>query len=120
MSVDGKSGCNALGSEIADALRDTTARLGPLVGLRLMRVSEDVFERDIDDAGAYHCRKTCARIAALDESRETLLASMRVSAACKIRMRRRQQPPPANGPALCTAGRGSGQVHCDAPPPARA
>ena len=72
----GLQGCDAQGSEVADAIHDMNARLGLPSGLRAMGVREDQFERIIDGAMADHCHKTGPRLATRDDYRSLLLASM--------------------------------------------
>jgi len=54
----GLPGCDAQGTEVAQALREMNARLGLPSGLAAMGVTEAVFERVIDGAMADHCHKT--------------------------------------------------------------
>jgi 4-hydroxybutyrate dehydrogenase len=72
----GIGGCDAAGSEIADAIRAMNARLGLPSGLRAMGVTPDLYERIIDGATADHCHKTNPRIATRDDYRQMLDASM--------------------------------------------
>ena len=72
----GLPGCDAKGTEVADALRAINARLGLPSGLGAMGVTEDLFERVIDGAMADHCHKTNPRIATRAEYREMLAASL--------------------------------------------
>ena len=72
----GLPGCDANGTEVADALRAINARLGLPSGLGAMGVTEDIFERVIDGAMADHCHKTNPRIATRAEYREMLAASL--------------------------------------------
>jgi hypothetical protein len=72
----GLKGCDSLGTEVAEAIRELNARLGLPTGLAAMGVTQDLFERVIDGAMADHCHKTNPRIATRDEYREMLLASM--------------------------------------------
>ncbi len=72
----GLPGCDSLGTEVADAIRDMNARLGLPNGLRAMGVTEDLFERVIDGAMADHCHKTNPRIATRDEYRAMLSESL--------------------------------------------
>ena len=72
----GLSGCDTLGSEVAEAIRAINARLGLPSGLRAMGVTEDVFERVIDGAMADHCHKTNPRIATRDAYRTMLADSL--------------------------------------------
>jgi len=72
----GLPGCDSLGTEVADAIRDLNARLGLPSGLRAMGVTEDLFERVIDGAMADHCHKTNPRIATRDDYRGLLADSL--------------------------------------------
>ena len=72
----GLGGCDAQGTEIAQAIRDMNARLGLPAGLAAMGVTRDMFDRIIDGALADHCHKTNPRIATADDYREMLEASM--------------------------------------------
>ena len=72
----GISGCDAKGTELAEAIRALNARLGLPSGLRAMGVTEDLFERVIDGAMADHCHKTNPRIATRDDYRAMLATSM--------------------------------------------
>jgi len=72
----GLPGCDALGTELADAVRALNARLGLPSGLAAMGVKPDLFERVIDGAMADHCHKTNPRIATREEYRAMLQASM--------------------------------------------
>ena len=72
----GLRGCDVRGTEVAEAIRDMSARLGLPSGLRAMGVGEDLFDRIIDGAMADHCHKTNPRIASRDDYREMLAASL--------------------------------------------
>ena len=72
----GLPGCDAKGSEVADAIRAMNARLGLPSGLRALGVTEEIFEQVIDGATADHCHKTNPRIATRAEYREMLAASL--------------------------------------------
>ena len=74
--VIGLSGCDALGTEVAEALREMNARLGLPSGLAAMGVTRDLFDRITDGALADHCHKTNPRIASRDDYREILEASL--------------------------------------------
>lgn len=63
--------------DVAEAVRDMSARLGLPPGLRAMGVDESLFDRVIDGAMADHCHKTNPRLASSDDYREMLLASSR-------------------------------------------
>jgi alcohol dehydrogenase class IV len=72
----GLAGCDAKGSELAEALRALNARLGLPSGLRAMGVTDALFERVIDGAMADHCHKTNPRLATRDDYRQMLSDSM--------------------------------------------
>jgi 4-hydroxybutyrate dehydrogenase len=72
----GIGGCDARGTEVAEAIREMNRRLGLPSGLAAMGVTEDLFERVIDGAMADHCHKTNPRIATRDEYREMLEVSL--------------------------------------------
>jgi 4-hydroxybutyrate dehydrogenase len=72
----GIGGCDAAGTEIAEAIRGLNARLGLPSGLRAMGVTADLYERIIDGAMADHCHKTNPRIATRDDYRQMLDASL--------------------------------------------
>ena len=72
----GLRGCDAQGSEVSEAIRDMSARLGLPSGLRALGVSEEQFESIVDGAMADHCHKTNPRIATRDDYREMLAASL--------------------------------------------
>jgi hypothetical protein len=72
----GLPGCDAEGTEVAEAIRALNARLGLPSGLRAMGVTPDLFERIIDGAMADHCHKTNPRIATREDYRDMLEASM--------------------------------------------
>jgi alcohol dehydrogenase class IV len=71
----GIGSCDALGTEIAEAIRDLNARLGLPIGLSALGVTSNMFERIIDGAMADHCHKTNPRIATRDDYRAILVAS---------------------------------------------
>ena len=66
----------ASGSDIPDALRAMSARLGLPTGLAAIGVTESQFEAVIDGAMADHCHLTNPRIATRQDYREMLQASM--------------------------------------------
>jgi alcohol dehydrogenase class IV len=68
--------CDALGTELAEALQALNARLGLPSGLGAMGVTRDLFEKIIEGAMADHCHKTNPRIATREEYREMLEASL--------------------------------------------
>ncbi len=72
----GLPSCDALGTELAEAIRALNARLGLPTGLAAMGVTPDLFERVIDGALADHCHKTGPRIATPEDYRAMLEASM--------------------------------------------
>jgi 4-hydroxybutyrate dehydrogenase len=72
----GLPGCDALGTEVAEAITAMNARLGLPSGLKAMGVTEDLFEPVIDGAMADHCHKTNPRIATRDDYRAMLAAAM--------------------------------------------
>ena len=72
----GLRGCDVRGTEVAEAIRVMSARLGLPSGLRAMGVGEELFDRIIDGAMADHCHKTNPRIASRDDYREMLAASL--------------------------------------------
>jgi 4-hydroxybutyrate dehydrogenase len=72
----GIGSCDAMGSELAEALRTLNGRLGLPSGLAAMGVTPDLFERVIDGAMADHCHKTNPRLATRDDYRAMLEQSM--------------------------------------------
>lgn len=72
----GLRGCDAAGTEVAEAIRDLNARLGLPAGLAALGVTRDLFERVIDGAMADHCHKTNPRLATRDDYRQMLEASL--------------------------------------------
>jgi len=72
----GLPGCDAQGTEVAEAIRALNARLGLPAGLAAMGVTPEVFERVIDGAMADHCHKTNPRLASRDDYRAMLEASL--------------------------------------------
>ncbi|WP_311221115.1 MULTISPECIES: iron-containing alcohol dehydrogenase [unclassified Acidovorax] len=63
-------------SDVPEAVRDMSARLGLPTGLAAMGVTEAMFDDVIRGAMADHCHKTNPREASVDDYREMLLASM--------------------------------------------
>jgi 4-hydroxybutyrate dehydrogenase len=61
--------------DVAEAVRDMSARLGLPPGLRAMGVEASLFDRVIDGALADHCHKTNPRLASPENYREMLEAS---------------------------------------------
>jgi alcohol dehydrogenase class IV len=72
----GLPGCDAQGTEVAEAITAMNVRLGLPAGLRAMGVTEDLFERVIDGAMLDHCHKTNPRLATRDDYRAMLAAAM--------------------------------------------
>jgi 4-hydroxybutyrate dehydrogenase len=72
----GLGGCDAAGTEVAEALQAMNARLGLATGLAALGVTRDLFDRIIDGAMADHCHKTNPRLATRDDYRRMLEASM--------------------------------------------
>jgi 4-hydroxybutyrate dehydrogenase len=66
----------ASGSDVPEAVKDMSARLGLPSGLAAMGVTPDMFDRVIEGAMADHCHKTNPRLASPDDYREMLHASM--------------------------------------------
>ncbi len=64
------------GSDVPEAIKDMSARLGLPNGLAAMGVTPDLFEKVIDGAMADHCHKTNPRLATRDDYRAMLDASM--------------------------------------------
>jgi 4-hydroxybutyrate dehydrogenase len=64
------------GSEIPEAIRDMSARLGLPSGLAAMGVQREWFDKIIDGAMADHCHKTNPREASREDYRQMLEASM--------------------------------------------
>jgi hypothetical protein len=63
------------GSDVAEAVRDMSARLGLPSGLDAMGVGPDLFDRVIQGAMADHCHTTNPRLASADDYRFMLEAS---------------------------------------------
>ena len=72
----GIGSCDAEGTEIAEAILAMNARIGLPPGLRVMGVTEGLFDRVIDGALKDHCHKTNPRIALAQDYRDMLVASM--------------------------------------------
>jgi 4-hydroxybutyrate dehydrogenase len=72
----GLAGCDAQGTEVANALRAMNTRLGLPSGLAALGVTESVFERVIDGAEADHCHKTNPRLASRADYRAMLQDSL--------------------------------------------
>ena len=66
----------ASGSDVPEAVKDMSARLGLPGGLAAMGVTPDLFDRVIEGAMADHCHKTNPRLASPDDYRAMLHASM--------------------------------------------
>ena len=66
----------ASASDIPDAIRDMSARLGLPTGLAAMGVTDAVFDDVIKGALADHCHKTNPRLATPDDYREMLVESL--------------------------------------------
>jgi alcohol dehydrogenase class IV len=64
------------GSDVAEAVKDMSARLGLPSGLAAMGVTPDLFDRVIEGALADHCHKTNPRLASADDYLAMLHASM--------------------------------------------
>ena len=63
------------GSDVAEAVRDMSARLGLPSGLDAMGVGRDLFDRVIQGAMADHCHTTNPRLASADDYRAMLETS---------------------------------------------
>ncbi|MCW5634129.1 MAG: iron-containing alcohol dehydrogenase [Rubrivivax sp.] len=72
----GLAGCDAAGTELAEALRAMNQRLGLPSGLSAMGVTRELFERVIDGALADHCHKTNPRLASREDYRRMLEESL--------------------------------------------
>jgi hypothetical protein len=72
----GLPGCDALGTQVAEAITAMNARLGLPSGLAAMGVTPDLFDAVIDGAMADHCHKTNPRIATRDDYRQMLSEAM--------------------------------------------
>ncbi len=64
------------GSDVPEAIKDMSARLGLPNGLAAMGVTPDVLEKVIDGAMADHCHKTNPRLATRENYRAMLESSM--------------------------------------------
>ncbi len=64
------------GSDVPEAVKDMSARLGLPSGLAAMGVTPELFDRVIEGALADHCHKTNPRLASADDYRAMLHASM--------------------------------------------
>jgi len=64
------------GGDVAEAIRDMSARLGLPSGLEAMGVQREWFDKIIDGALADHCHKTNPREASREDYRQMLAASM--------------------------------------------
>ena len=64
------------GTDVADAVKAMTARLGLPTGLRELGVTEALFDKVIHHALLDHCHKTNPRIASPEDYRQMLEASM--------------------------------------------
>ena len=72
----GLPGCDAAGTEVADAISAINARLGLAKGLGALGVTAELFERVIDGALEDHCHKTNPRLATRADYRAMLESSM--------------------------------------------
>jgi 4-hydroxybutyrate dehydrogenase len=66
----------AQGSDVPEAVREMSRRLGLPGGLAAMGVTPDLFDRVVEGALADHCHKTNPRLASVDDYRAMLEASM--------------------------------------------
>ncbi len=66
----------ASGSDVPEAVKDMSARLGLPSGLGAMGVTPDLFDRVIEGALADHCHKTNPRLASADDYRTMLTDSL--------------------------------------------
>jgi len=66
----------ASGSDVPEAVKDMSRRLGLPDGLAAMGVTPELFDRVIEGALADHCHKTNPRLASADDYRAMLQASM--------------------------------------------
>jgi 4-hydroxybutyrate dehydrogenase len=72
----GLAGCDAQGTEVAEAIAALNARLGLPAGLAAMGVTRELFDRIIDGAMADHCHKTNPRLATREDYRAMLEAAL--------------------------------------------
>jgi hypothetical protein len=66
----------ASGSDVPEAVKAMSARLGLPSGLAAMGVTPDLFDRVIEGALADHCHKTNPRLASADDYRAMLADSL--------------------------------------------
>jgi alcohol dehydrogenase class IV len=66
----------ASGSDVPEAVKDMSARLGLPSGLAAMGVTPDLFDRVIEGALADHCHKTNPRLASANDYRAMLADSL--------------------------------------------
>lgn len=66
----------ASGSDVPEAVKDMSARLGLPAGLTAMGVTPDLFDRVIEGALADHCHKTNPRLASVEDYRTMLSESL--------------------------------------------
>jgi alcohol dehydrogenase class IV len=71
----GLGGCDAKGTELAEAIHAMNARLGLPRGLKALGVDADMYEKIIDGAMADHCHKTNPRLATREDYLEMLRTS---------------------------------------------
>ena len=76
MGLGAQGGAEAASKALGEAIRAMCQRLGLPSGLAAMGVSPDCFERVIDGAIADHCHKWNPRLAAREDYRRMLEASM--------------------------------------------
>jgi len=72
----GLPGCDAQGTEIAEAIRTMNSRLGLPTGLAAMGVTQALFDKVIDGAMLDHCHKTNPRLATREDYRYMLTQSL--------------------------------------------
>lgn len=68
----GLRGCDAQGTEVAEAVREMNARLGLPAGLAALGVGPEHFEAVIAGAMKDHCHKTNPRLASAEDYRQML------------------------------------------------